>query len=338
MGYRHLHRPKAWANVEADLKIRTGVKLRLATEARTLLTERSGFRSSIGVTMASMFPPTINVKPPASRFCIQSVDRWRIAVDKRARLRLSLESVMGAPTSRELSIRERAYHLIQQKIVSGELTSGTAISELSLAKELSSSRTPVREAIGQLVSEGVLEQIPNRGTIVAQFTRHDILELYELRKRLKSTPLKRSRSKRSTVQTRNGCMVWSTKFMCSTRNWSLLTDRFNQEQMQRFVRADLAYHTLLLRLAANRRILKVVQDTRLLMRIFSMRREGHDPGLLVQIHRFHREILDAVVAGNGEAAKRLLREHIQLSRQERLQSIRPLGKGIISSRSTTLCS
>jgi DNA-binding GntR family transcriptional regulator len=228
---------------------------------------------------------------------------------------------MGAPISRELSIRERAYHLIQQKIVSGELTSGTAISELSLAKELNSSRTPVREAIGQLVSEGVLEQIPNRGTIVAQFTRHDILELYELREALEVYAVEKVAQQKidSSDQERLYGLVDEIHVL----HEELVTahgSRLNQEQMQRFVRADLAYHTLLLRLAANRRILKVVQDTRLLMRIFSMRREGHDPGLLVQIHRFHREILDAVVAGNGEAAKRLLREHIQLSRQERLQS------------------
>ena len=81
-------------------------------------------------------------------------------------------------------MRERAYFLIQQKIVSGELMAGAAISEVSLAKELNSSRTPIREAMGQLVSEGVLEQIPNRGTIVTQFDRQDILELYELREAL----------------------------------------------------------------------------------------------------------------------------------------------------------
>jgi DNA-binding GntR family transcriptional regulator len=103
--------------------------------------------------------------------------------------------------------------------------------------------------------------------------------------------------------------------------------------MQRFVRADLGFHTLLLRLAGNRRILKVVQDTRLLIQIFSIRREGHDADLLLQIHGFHREILDAVARSDGEAAKRLLREHIQLSRQERLQSFDHLEREASLSRS-----
>ena len=109
-------------------------------------------------------------------------------------------------------MRERAYFLIQQKIVSGELMAGAAISEVSLAKELNSSRTPIREAIGQLVSEGVLEQIPNRGTIVTQFDRQDILELYELRKRSRCTQLRRYRNERSIAQTGSACTASSMRF------------------------------------------------------------------------------------------------------------------------------
>jgi DNA-binding GntR family transcriptional regulator len=218
-------------------------------------------------------------------------------------------------------MREKAYHLIQQKIVSGELMAGTAISEVSLAKELNSSRTPIREAIGQLVSEGVLEQIANRGTIVTQFDRQDILELYELREALEVYAVEKVSQR--DIDSSDRQRLYG--FVDEVRNLhkelaAAHGPGLNQEQMQRFVRADLGYHALLLRLAGNRRILKVVQDTRLLIQIFSIRREGHDADLLVQIHRFHREILDAVVRGDVDAAKGLLREHIQLSRQERLQS------------------
>ena len=60
------------------------------------------------------------------------------------------------------SIREKAYQYIQSRISSGDLPSGSAISERLLAKELISSRTPVREAISQLVSADLLEQTPNQ--------------------------------------------------------------------------------------------------------------------------------------------------------------------------------
>lgn len=218
-------------------------------------------------------------------------------------------------------MRERAYFLIQQKIVSGELMAGAAISEVSLARELNSSRTPIREAIGQLVSEGILEQIPNRGTIVTQFDRQDILELYELREALEVYAVEKVSQREIDSSDRQRLYGFVDELRDLHEELTAAQGAgLNQEQMQRFVRADLGYHTLLLRLADNRRILKVVQDTRLLIQIFSIRRGGHDAGLLLQIHRFHREILDAVVRNDVEAAKRLLREHIQLSRQERLQS------------------
>jgi DNA-binding GntR family transcriptional regulator len=78
------------------------------------------------------------------------------------------------------SIRTKAYEYIHGMIVSGELVDGV-ISELAIAQELGSSRTPIREAIGQLLAEGLLEQTPNRGTTVVQLKRQDIVDLHELR-------------------------------------------------------------------------------------------------------------------------------------------------------------
>src|SRR5262249_11400151 len=82
------------------------------------------------------------------------------------------------------SSRERAYLYIQRKIGSGELPGGGAVSELALAKEIGISRTPIRESIGQLIAEGLLEQSPNRGVVVVQMRRSDIVDLYELREAL----------------------------------------------------------------------------------------------------------------------------------------------------------
>src|SRR5580658_11189176 len=82
------------------------------------------------------------------------------------------------------SVRERAYQHIKQLIADGSLEAGWSISELALAKELGSSRTPIREAMKQLDAEGLVEQGPNGGMTVAQLKREDIIELYELREAL----------------------------------------------------------------------------------------------------------------------------------------------------------
>ncbi len=88
----------------------------------------------------------------------------------------------STPPAAAQSIRIQAYEHMRQMILSGELASESIVSELAIAEKLGSSRTPVREAIGQLVADGLLEQTPNRGTSVVRFNRQDIVESGSRRK------------------------------------------------------------------------------------------------------------------------------------------------------------
>ncbi|HSH94365.1 MAG TPA: FCD domain-containing protein, partial [Roseimicrobium sp.] len=89
--------------------------------------------------------------------------------------------------------------------------------------------------------------------------------------------------------------------------------------MRRLLSADLGFHMLLLRVSGNRRMMKIVADSRLLTRIFGTPRQEHDLAVLRETYRFHREILDAVESGDGETARRLMAEHIAASRREALE-------------------
>lgn len=120
-----------------------------------------------------------------------------------------------------LSARDRAYQHIQRAVADGVLGAGSGVSELRLAKELGSSRTPIREA------------------------------------------------------------------------------------MQ-------------LGLTGNSRILKIVNETRLLIRIFAMQRGGHDASELESIQQDHQRVLDAVANQDPSAAMAALSDHIQLSERERI--------------------
>ena len=217
------------------------------------------------------------------------------------------------------SMRSKAYLHIQRKIAAGELAAGGALSELALAKELGSSRTPIREAIGQLVAEGFLEQTPNRGAVVIQLSRQDIIELYELREALEVYAVGKA--------AREPLRAWELERLQGLADEILVlkaeleksgADALNQKQMHRFMVCDLSFHTLLMRMAGNARILKVVNETRLLIRIFAIRRSGHRAVELEQIQRHHCEILQAVADRQPERAMQLISDHIQISRRERL--------------------
>ncbi|WP_244502020.1 GntR family transcriptional regulator [Terriglobus roseus] len=217
------------------------------------------------------------------------------------------------------SVRMKAYQLIQGKIASGDLPAGSLLSELALSKELGSSRTPVREAAGQLLAEGLLELSPGGGLVVTQLSRQSIIDLYELREALEVFAV--GRAAREGVRPADRQKLESLLDETQTLLKELKTSgkvELNAEQMKRFAVADLGFHAMLIRLASNARILKVVNDTRLMIRIFAIQRSGHRRDELERIHKHHRSILQAVLKGDEDEAKRLLGEHIQASGRERL--------------------
>lgn len=228
---------------------------------------------------------------------------------------------MQLPAAASVQSRKTtAYRHIQHKILSGELTAGDVISEQALANDIGISRTPIREAIGQLTAEGFLEQVAGRGTVVKRLTRADVVELYELREALEVYAVGKVARTSLPEQdlVRVGQLCGDLLEMAAQLD-ATGERRLNTEQMERFLANDLQFHVLLLRSAGNHRLLKVVRDTRLLIRIFGIRREGHDAAELRQIHTYHRGILDAVTGGDAGRAQELCGEHIRASRQERLE-------------------
>jgi DNA-binding GntR family transcriptional regulator len=81
-------------------------------------------------------------------------------------------------------LAERVYRALLAKIRDGELTPGERIKEVTVAREMKISRTPVREAIRRLQSEGRVTIEPQRGAMVAELDRREISELYLLRMHL----------------------------------------------------------------------------------------------------------------------------------------------------------
>jgi DNA-binding GntR family transcriptional regulator len=229
-------------------------------------------------------------------------------------------TLLRSGLDKSASIREKAYVLIQQKIARGELVPGSAVSEIPIAKELGSSRTPVREALGQLVAEGLLEQTRNRGAVVVQLKRQDIVDLYELREALEVYAMgkvaQRANSENEIAHLKKlvGDIAELQSELERTQQSQLTT-----RQMQRFVASDLGFHLLLVRMAANVRILKLVNETRLLIRIFALHREGHNAAMLSKIQAQHSEMIRAVSENNPQAAQQILATHIQKSLQERLE-------------------
>lgn len=84
---------------------------------------------------------------------------------------------MGAPHS---SLKDNVYAYIAGRIDSGELSAGDRVSEQAICNAMGVSRTPVREALIQLASDGYLDNLPRRGFRVRGFDRENALEVFEI--------------------------------------------------------------------------------------------------------------------------------------------------------------
>ncbi|MCT7658542.1 GntR family transcriptional regulator [Mycobacterium deserti] len=83
--------------------------------------------------------------------------------------------------TKPLSAAGRAYERLRSEILNGELGPGATLYEVEQADRLGVSRTPVREAFGRLVAEGLLDERLGRGLVVTDVSDRDIEALFEMR-------------------------------------------------------------------------------------------------------------------------------------------------------------
>jgi DNA-binding GntR family transcriptional regulator len=219
------------------------------------------------------------------------------------------------------SLREQAYRYIHGKIASGVLSGGSQVSEQSLANEMGISRTPVREAIRQLIMEGLVEQVPRFGTLVRIPDRRDLAELFEVREALESYAAAEA-ARRITPEDLELITRLYRQMRTVTRQ-AQTTDRpvLEGTRLQQFLAADMGFHLLLIRATGNRRMMKITAEMGVLVRIFGHRRQVHTAEIARQACRYHRKILDALRKRDADAARDWVVRHLHASRRQTLASL-----------------
>jgi DNA-binding GntR family transcriptional regulator len=82
---------------------------------------------------------------------------------------------------KSVPVRERAYNDLKSDLLSGRFAPGERLTEEHLAKSLGVSRTPVREALHKLESEGLVKPLESRGFYVALDSREELEDLFDIR-------------------------------------------------------------------------------------------------------------------------------------------------------------
>ena len=145
----------------------------------------------------------------------------------------------------ETSTSDLVADRLRDAILAGDLKSGDRLIETDLAERFDISRGPVREAIRQLVPEGLVVLRRNRGAVVASPTLDDVLEVYAVRLSLGTVALQQA----ARVQT-----VASPQFQGAAERLELLRNRSIQEDAQLMLEADLDFQDAVLSLSQLPRI------------------------------------------------------------------------------------
>lgn len=98
------------------------------------------------------------------------------------------------------TLTQKAYHALEEQIVTLELRPGTVLSEAGIAKSLSIGRTPVREALQRLASEGLVTVLPRRGILVSDINPGQQIRLLSVRRELERLIAKEAARRRTAVQ------------------------------------------------------------------------------------------------------------------------------------------
>jgi DNA-binding GntR family transcriptional regulator len=195
---------------------------------------------------------------------------------------------------------DTAYDTLRRMILSGEAPAGSRLGEAELAETLGLSRTPVREALQRLGSDGLVEVLPHRGARVVQWTGDDLEEIFELRSLLE--PYAAARAARlAPART----VLTDLRGQCDAMEQAVADGDFT-----RVAQLNALFHAAVIEASRNRRLpamLTSVMHAPLIVGTF----RRYDRDEMARSMGHHRELVAALTARDPAWAESVMRAHIR---------------------------
>lgn len=192
------------------------------------------------------------------------------------------------------------FRKIKERIIDGDLVPGFPINENDFALDLNVSKTPVREALRQLEREGLVENIPGRGSAVTHITFQDIRDIFEVREIIECGAAKRA----ALIHDEEGVRAKKKELEQYSKKWTEAIE-LNWGPVE-----DI--HLFIITSIGNQKLV----DTYLGLIDHIKRIRKHFGGRFTR-QRFkelvveHLEILDAIIEGNGDQAEQAVQNHLR---------------------------
>jgi len=195
---------------------------------------------------------------------------------------------------------EQVLRELRDAIVDGRIAQGEPLREVSLAQALGTGRSSVREAVRQLVQEGLVEYEPHRGAFVRVLSLADRLDVFVAREAIETGAARRIQESEAPVDF-SRLRAALEELKTAARDRDRVTDAV--------IAADIRFHEELVRLAGSPRLTRahetLVAETRMLL-------SHHPPYPWKDYVTDHVRLLEALEQG-GPRAPDLVAEHLRLS-------------------------
>lgn len=245
---------------------------------------------------------------------------WSGAIRRRAALagakakeqRTESQSNRVRAIEQPLSLTRLAHQRLRDAILAGQLKPGEIYNEMALAQEMGVSRTPVREALLELSSQGLVTFLPRKGVQVNYFDDHDVEEVFELRKLIELCALDKAIDKATSgeIKKLDGALRGSR-------------DAAKKRDLDAFLQADRLFHHNVVELSGNGRMHAILDNLRDIIHVMSFeavnRAERMD-----EVVGEHEEIMRSLRERDRTAACEALSRHLDLSKQAVLAEHRAL--------------
>jgi DNA-binding GntR family transcriptional regulator len=211
-------------------------------------------------------------------------------------------SAEGTPATQAV---DRVYTTLRQGILDGIYAPGARLGEADLADALGVSRTPVREALRRLGSEGLLSTLPNKGARVRRWTTGELSDISDLRAILEG----HAAGQAASLVTDADIAAMDdlvTRMEAATADGTAADIDLLTELNREFHGAVIA--------ASGNSLLPELMHSLLHVPVISRTYRRYSPARMLQSMRQHRELVDALRAGDPAWAEAVMRVHILSAR------------------------
>ena len=198
----------------------------------------------------------------------------------------------------KLPLHKLVYNKLKESILTGKLKPGERLVENTISREMSISKTPIREALRELAKEGLIIHHTRRGISVIDFTEKDIDEIISLRAEIEAFGIRLALPKIKLKEREK-----IDKLISNIQNYEL------ENKTHKLVETDLQLHSYLMELSGHSRLIKT---WKMLSSQISVLLHMIDYHRIAPIYssKSHKELINALFSGDTSSAETAIRNHI----------------------------